>query len=105
MSEHRAYHDLGGLPGEPIDMADHDAALWEKRVHAMLNLLWERGVITVDEMRHGIETLGEEEYHRLSYYERWIESVTRALLQRGILTTDELGRKLAEIEDREAAAP
>jgi nitrile hydratase subunit beta len=97
----RGYHDLGGLPGGPIDRTEHDAALWEKRVHAMLNLLAAEKVISVDELRHGIETLGEAEYARLSYYERWIESITRALMQRGILTTEELARKLAEVEARE----
>jgi nitrile hydratase subunit beta len=96
----RGYHDLGGLPGGPIDRSEHDAALWEKRVHAVLNLLAEQQVMTVDELRHGIETLGEAEYGRWSYYERWIESITRALVQRGVLTTDELGRKLAEVEAR-----
>lgn len=96
----RGYHDLGGLPGGPIDRSEHDAALWEKRVHAMLNLLAEQKVITVDELRRGIETLGAAEYEGLTYYERWIESIARALVQRGILTTDELGRKLAQVEER-----
>jgi len=96
----RGYHDLGGLPGGPIDRAEHDAALWEKRTHAMLGLLAEQGVMTVDELRHGIETLGEAEYARLSYYERWIEAITRALLQRGVFTADELARRLAEAEGR-----
>ncbi|MCC2671062.1 MAG: nitrile hydratase beta subunit protein [Armatimonadetes bacterium] len=98
----RAYHDLGGLPGGPIDRHEHDALLWEKRVHAMLNLLAEQKVITVDELRYGIETLGEAEYARLTYYERWIESITRALVHRGVLTTEELGAKLADVEAREA---
>lgn len=97
MSE-RAYHDLGGLPGGPIDRNEREAALWEKRVHALLNLLAAKQVMTVDELRHGIETLGESEYHRLTYYERWIESIARALVQRGVLTTDELGRKLTDPE-------
>jgi len=97
----RGYHDLGGLPGGPIDRTEHDAALWERRTHALLNLLAERKVMTVDELRHGIETLGEAEYARHTYYERWIESITRALVQRGVLTTEELGQKLAEIESRE----
>ena len=97
----RAYHDLGGLPGGPVDRAELEAALWEKRVHAMLNLLADRKVLSVDELRHGIETLGEGEYQRLSYYQRWIESIARALAQRGVFTTDELGRKLADVEARE----
>ncbi len=97
----RGYHDIGGLPGGPIDRAEHDLTLWELRVHALMTLLSRRGLITTDEMRSGIETLGAAEYERLGYYERWIESITRVLLQRGVLTTDELGRRLAEIEARE----
>jgi nitrile hydratase len=57
--------------------------------------------MNVDELRRGIESLGAAEYERLSYYERWISSITNVLLQKGVLTADELGRKLAEIEQRE----
>src|SRR5262245_23044566 len=100
----RGFHDLGGLPGGPIDRSDHEKAPWEKRVHALLVLLSDpaRNVLTVDELRRGIESLGAEEYNRLSYYERWIVSLTNNLLHKGVLTTDELGRKLAEVEVREA---
>ncbi|HYT92078.1 MAG TPA: hypothetical protein VEL76_25410 [Gemmataceae bacterium] len=100
----RGYHDVGGLPAGPIDRCEHDKALWEKRVHALLVLLANpaREVMNVDELRRGIESLGAEEYDRLSYYERWIASITNNLLQKGVFTTDELGRKLAEIEQREA---
>ena len=35
----RGYHDVGGLPLGTIDRAQHDYALWEKRVDAMLVLL------------------------------------------------------------------
>src|SRR5437868_3987241 len=103
----RAYHDVGGLPAGPIDRCDHDRALWEKRVHALLVLLANpaREVLSVDELRRGIESLGSAEYARLSYYERWIASITNVLLEKGILTADELGRKLAEVEAREAARP
>ncbi len=101
----RGYHDIGGLPGGPIDRCEHDKALWEKRVHALLVLLSapERSVMNVDELRRGIEALGSAEYDRLSYYERWIASIANILLQKGVLTADELGRKLAEVEAREAA--
>ena len=35
----RATHDVGGLDFGPIDRDEHDLALWEKRVDAMLILL------------------------------------------------------------------
>jgi hypothetical protein len=99
----RAHHDLGGLPAGPIDRSEHAYAPWEKRTHAMLLLLVEpgRAVMTVDELRRGIESLGSAEYDRLSYYERWVASMANILLQKGVFTADELGRKLAEIEARE----
>src|SRR5262245_46383322 len=99
----RGVHDVGGLPAGPIDRCDHDKALWEKRVHALLVLLAnpKREVMTVDELRCGIEALGAEEYGRLSYYERWITSISNALLRRGVMTAEELGRKLAEVAARE----
>ena len=102
----RGYHDLGGQPAGPIDRSEHQYAPWEKRVHALMILLSDPGrrVMTVDELRRGIESLGAEEYDRLSYYERWIASVTNILLQKGVFTADELGRKLAEVEAREGQA-
>jgi nitrile hydratase subunit beta len=96
----RGYHDIGGLPLGEIDVSQHDFAMWEKRVDAMLVLLSKKGVITVDELRWGIETLGADAYERLSYYERWIASVTKALLARGVITTDELGRRMAAAEGK-----
>ena len=43
----RGYHDVGGLPLGSIDRAQHDYALWEKRVDAMLVLLSSKDVTTV----------------------------------------------------------
>jgi len=96
----RGYHDIGGLPLGDIDRGEHDYAMWEKRVDAMLVLLSKKGVITVDELRWGIETLGADAYEKLSYYERWIASITKALLARGVITTDELGRRMAAAGDK-----
>lgn len=96
----RGYHDVGGLPLGKIDASQHDYAMWEKRVDAILVLLSKKGVITVDELRWGIETLGADAYEKLGYYERWIASVAKALLARGVITTDELGRHMAAAEGK-----
>jgi hypothetical protein len=100
----RSHHDMGGLPAGPIDKGEHDYALWEKRVDALMVLLSdrERNLMRTDELRKNIEAIGPEAYDRMSYYERWITSITATLLQRGVITADELGRKLAEVEAREA---
>jgi len=95
----RRRHDMGGLPAGPVERNEHDYAPWEKRVDAILRLLADpkRGVLTVDELRRGIEELGPGAYDEMSYYERWIASVTNNLLEKGVITVDELGRRMAEV--------
>ena len=96
------HHDRGGQPAGAVERSEHDHAPWEKRVDAILRLLTDRKrrIMTVDELRRGIEELGPGAYDQLSYYERWIASISENLLEKGVLTVDELGRKLAEIEAR-----
>jgi len=88
---YRGIHDMGGLPAGKVEAAEHDYALWEKRVDALMVLLSKKGHLTVDELRRNIETLGAEAYDKMSYYERWIYAITQTLIQRGIITIDELG--------------
>ena len=46
----RAHHDMGGLPQQGLlKLAEHDYALWEKRIDAILTLLSNKGQMTVDE--------------------------------------------------------
>jgi len=98
----RRHHDMGGEPAGPIDQADHDHAPWEKRVDALLRLLADgkRRIMTVDELRRGIEELGPGAYDQMSYYQRWMASIGENLLEKGVITVDELGRKMAEVEAR-----
>ena len=100
MLNYRGIHDLGGLPAGPVDQTEHDYALWEKRVDALLVLLTKKGLMTVDELRRNIEGLGLDAYDKMSYYERWIYSITQTLIQRGVISIDELGRKMAEAQAR-----
>ncbi len=101
----RQHHDMGGLPAGPVERQEHDYALWEKRVDALMVLLSEpqRALLRVDELRRNIEALGAAAYENMNYYERWISAIANTLLQRGVLSADEVGRKLAEIEARKTA--
>ena len=101
----RGVHDIGGLPGGPIDKSQHAVTLSEKRVDAIMTLLGDdkRRLMRVDELRRGIESLGEDAYNSLSYYERWIAAITNALVEKGVLTRDEIDRRIAEIEARKQA--
>lgn len=96
----RSHHDMGGLPAGEVVPAEHDYALWEKRVDALLVLLSRKKHITVDELRRNIESLGAEAYDTMSYYERWIHAIAQTLIQRGVLTIDELGRRMEDIAAR-----
>jgi len=102
-SDHfRGHHDMGGQPAGAVQRTEHDYALWEKRVDALLVLLSgkDRKLITVDELRKNIEAIGPDAYDKMTYYERWIHSIAQTLIQRGVISIEELGRKIADVEAR-----
>jgi hypothetical protein len=95
--QRRAHHDLGGVSRfacEPIDRTPHTLSAFDKQVDALRQILGAKGVMSVDELRRGIEAIPEAEYHRLSYYQRWIRSIAETLLRRGVLTAEELQTEL-----------
>ncbi len=98
----RRHHDMGGLPAGPVERTEHEYAPWEKRVDAILRLLSDRRrrIMTVDELRRGIEELGPGAYDGMTYYQRWMASIGNVLIEKGVLTVDELGRRMAEVEGR-----
>jgi hypothetical protein len=84
----RAVHDRGGRPtAEPIDRAERELADWELLMDAIVGALGAEGVVNVDELRRGIESMPPEEYERASYYERWLYSVETILEEKGVLDT------------------
>ena len=91
----RAVHDRGGWPTDaPIDRTEHELADWELLTDALVGALGRRGVMNVDELRRGIESMPPEEYERASYYERWLFSAEAVLTEKGVLAAGELDRKL-----------
>ena len=101
----KAYHDLGGTPAGPIDKAEHDLQLWEKRIEALLVLLKNKNILRVDENRRGLESLGSDVYFSLSYAERRMLSMSNNLILKGVITIDELAHKIADIENRKDPLP
>lgn len=95
----RAHHDLGGVPRflcEEIDIEPHALTDFDREVDALRQLLALKGLMTVDELRRGIEEIPEEEYLRLSYYQKWIRSITATLIRRGVLDEAEIAARLTE---------
>jgi nitrile hydratase beta subunit len=96
-------HDMGGMHGfgpvvreenEPVFHAD-----WERTVFAMNRAIRARGLINIDESRHGIERMPPAEYLAASYYERWLSSLERVLVEKGIVSQDELESRAALLRE------
>jgi hypothetical protein len=97
-------HDRGGWPGAgPINKSEHDYAMWEKRTDALLVLLTslKKNIMTVDELRRGIESIEPDKYEKLTYYEKWITSIEAIMIEKGILTREEIDRKVEELQTGE----
>ncbi len=96
----RAPHDLGGVSKfvcEPVDVTPHTLTDFDKEVDALRGVLGAKGIMTVDELRRGIEAIPEGDYHRLSYYRRWIRSIADNLLAKGVITEAELRAALDKV--------
>ena len=90
----RGVHDRGGVPNdEPIDRGEHTLEDWEVLTDALVGALARRGLMNVDELRRGIESMSPDEYERASYYERWLFSMETILTEKGVLAAGELDRR------------
>ncbi len=89
----RAMHDMGGVSRfmcEPVDPSPHTLNGFDKQVDALRQILGMKQVMSVDELRRGIEAIPEATYLRLTYYQKWVRSITDNLLAKGVVTEAEL---------------
>lgn len=98
----KRWHDMGGDPAGAIDHEQHDFALWEKRVDALMVLASSAGLMNTDSLRRVLEDMGAEAYETMTYYERWIASVTQNMVEVGAFTPAELAAKMEEVSNRGA---
>ena len=91
---------MGGQPAGPVQPSGHEIEPWEKRIEAILRCmqLREPPVVTLDELRRGIEELPPKLYDSLSYYERWIASLTNIMVEKGVLSHAEVDQRMARIK-------
>jgi nitrile hydratase len=90
----RGVHDRGGLPTEePIDRSEHTLEDWEVLTDALAGALARRGLMNVDELRRGIESMPRDDYELASYYERWLFSIETILVEKSVLAAGELDRR------------
>jgi nitrile hydratase subunit beta len=91
----RAVHDRGAWPTDaPIDRTEHELEDWELLTDALVHSLASEGLMNVDELRRGIESMPADAYERASYYERWLYSIETILTEKGVLASGELDARL-----------
>jgi len=96
----RRWHDMGGDLAGPVPDGDHDFALWEKRVDALVILAGLKGVFTVDGLRRVLEDMGEAAFETMTYYERWTASLNQNMLEAGDYSVAELGARMERVRAR-----
>jgi hypothetical protein len=97
--------EFGGLQAGPIERVEHELEPWEKRCHALADVLDFHKIINTEEKRRGVEALGAELVGKLTYYERWIVAFANILFQKGILTPDDIAEKMKEVAGRFGVSP
>lgn len=96
-----APHDRGGWPtNEPIDREEHEWADWERMTQSLLGVLGAKGIMNVDQMRRGIESMKPAEYESATYFERWSATIETRLVEEGLLTTEEIDERTQGLRDR-----
>jgi hypothetical protein len=104
-----AHHDVGGQPGhEPIPHEQHALLPWEVRTDALMWILTDARraggpLMTVDELRRGIESLPAEEYRRLGYFEKWLLSMVAIMTEKGAVDPAALEQRVAMLTAEHAA--
>ena len=54
---HRLPNDVGGLPSAPFERVEHELMPWEKRCHALADVLDFHKIINTEEKRRGVEAI------------------------------------------------
>jgi hypothetical protein len=87
-------HDLGGQSRfvcKPIERKEREPIDdFGRRVDAMRLIVGAAKLVTVDELRRGVEQLDPQDYENFDYYERWLHSITAILLEKGVLKSEDL---------------
>jgi hypothetical protein len=94
------WHDMGGTAAGPVPGDQHDFAIWEKRVDALMVLSAAKGLFSVDGLRRVLEDMSEQAFETMTYYERWMAAVNQNLIEAGCYTTAELGARMTAVARR-----
>lgn len=94
-------NDIGGKDCvDKISITERPLYPWEKRCHALLDVLDYHKIVNTEEKRRGTENIGTDLAGKLTYYEKWILSASNCLLQKGIVSPDMIAQKTKEVSAR-----
>ena len=88
-----AIHDLGGASRyrcTPVERDEEPPDDFGKRVDALRQILAQKKMMTVDELRRGIESIPEGDYFTMTYYERWLTSITTLMIEKGVIAAEDV---------------
>ena len=78
---------------KPLDRKTGEYAYWEQQIDAVGYLLVNKGIMSVDRFRQGIESIDKPVYDKLGYYERWAVTLAKYCLESGRLIQEDLNKK------------
>jgi hypothetical protein len=82
-------NDVGGMRGfGPIDIGHEDDepfhSVWEAQTMQLTLAMVGKGVFTLDEFRHAVESLPPDQYLALPYYERHLAALENLVAKHGL---------------------
>lgn len=90
-------NDIGGRPAGPIDRSDLEIKYWEAQVDAIRKVLGD-DVVSLDELRRGMEELGEEDYNRLAFFERRLAAMINILAEKKLVDPDNVKQRAVALQ-------
>ena len=64
---------------------------------AMFNVLWNKGILNLDEFRRTIEEMSPADYKKSTFYGRRVDGIVALAIEKGIITHDELTLRTAAV--------
>jgi nitrile hydratase subunit beta len=93
----RLITDIGGLPDGAVPREEVPQLFWEKHMIAMFNVLRDKGVFNLDELRRSVEGMRPDDYKHSTFYGRRLDGMTDLLVEKGVIDRAELAARAEKI--------
>lgn len=97
-------HDLGGMEGFghvlPEEVTEPFREDWERVTFALLmTLTCHTQLMSDNQTRYAIETMGNVEYLATSYYEHWLHAIETLVVSQGLFSRSQLVERVQQVVD------